>query len=154
MAKEGTWRPLSVTQGVCCLESTDMDMGMIEPIQFLYTRTIIVYGNCWITAWTSDWPPEASTESAPGAQVNAISPEWPEGAWLHSSSTPFNGWFPRRKDLYLEITPLGALLWAQGKLFISLLFCKRNNLSGPIPVYLTICIPVCHTFMLQLLKNK
>jgi len=30
-----------------------------------------------------------------------------------------------------------------GKLFISLLFCKYNNLSGPIPIYLTICIPVC-----------
>ena len=39
----------------------------------------LLYGNCWITAWTSDWPPEVSAESAAGAQVNAISPEWPEG---------------------------------------------------------------------------
>ena len=38
-----------------------------------------VYGSCWIMAWTSDWPPEVSAESAAGAQVNAISPEWPEG---------------------------------------------------------------------------
>jgi len=31
-----------------------------------------LYGNCWITAGTSDWPPEASTESAMRAQVKAI----------------------------------------------------------------------------------
>jgi len=31
-----------------------------------------MYGNCWIMAWTSDWSPEASTESATGAQVKAI----------------------------------------------------------------------------------
>ena len=37
-----------------------------------------LYGNWWITAWTSDWPPEVSAESATGAQVNTISPEWPE----------------------------------------------------------------------------
>jgi len=37
----------------------------------------------------------------------------------------FEGWFPKRKDLYLEITPLGAFPWAQdtGKLFISLFLC-------------------------------
>jgi len=36
---------------------------------------------------------------------------------------PIKGWLPRRKDLYLEIAPLGALLWVQdtGKFFISLL---------------------------------
>ena len=38
-----------------------------------------LYGNSWITAWTSDWPPEVSAESAARAQMNAISPEWPEG---------------------------------------------------------------------------
>ena len=31
-----------------------------------------LYGNCWITAWTSDWSPEVSTESAGGAQLKAI----------------------------------------------------------------------------------
>jgi len=31
-------------------------------------------------AWTSDWPPEVSADSAAGAQVNAISPEWLEGS--------------------------------------------------------------------------
>ena len=31
-----------------------------------------MYGNYWITAWTSDWPPEASTESAVGTQLKAI----------------------------------------------------------------------------------
>ena len=30
-----------------------------------------LYGNCWITAWTSDWSPEVSNESAMGAQVKA-----------------------------------------------------------------------------------
>ena len=52
-----------------------------------------------------------------------------------------------KKDLYLGITPLGALLWAQdmAKIFISLLLCKCSILSGPVPIYLTICIPVCHT---------
>ena len=38
-----------------------------------------MYGNCWITGRTSDWPPEVNAESASGAQVNAISPEWLEG---------------------------------------------------------------------------
>ena len=32
----------------------------------------LLYGNCWIMAWTSDWSPEASTESATGPQVKAI----------------------------------------------------------------------------------
>ena len=45
-----------------------------------------LYGNCWITAWTSDWPPEASTESAAGAQVNAVSPEWPPRPHLRADS--------------------------------------------------------------------
>ena len=31
-----------------------------------------VYGNCWITAWTTDGSLEASIESAVGAQVEAI----------------------------------------------------------------------------------
>ena len=68
--------------------------------------------------------------------------------------TPFKGWLPTRKDLYLEITLLGALLRAQdmGKLFILLLLCKCNNLSHPIPIYLTICIPVYHTINKE--KNK
>ena len=39
-----------------------------------------------VESWTSDWPPEASVESAAGAQVNAISPEWPEG--VEPGSTP------------------------------------------------------------------
>ena len=33
---------------------------------------LLLYGNCWVTAWTSDWSPEAITESALGAQVKAI----------------------------------------------------------------------------------
>ena len=39
--------------------------------------------------------------------------------------TPFKGWLPTRKDLYLEITLLGALLRAQdmGNLFISFFLC-------------------------------
>ena len=45
-----------------------------------------VYGNHWIIAWTSDWPHEASTESAAGAQVNAVSLEWPEGMEPGSTS--------------------------------------------------------------------
>jgi len=67
--------------------------------------------------------------------------------WSLAPRPPFKGWLPMKKVLYLEITPLEALLWAQdtGKLFISLLLCKCDNLSGPIPLYLTICIPVCHT---------
>ena len=113
-----------------------------------------LYGNCWITAWASDWPPEASAESAAGAQVNAISPQWPEGVEPCSppSYTPFKGWLSRRKDLYLVLIPLGIFLWAQnmGNFFISLLFWKCDNLSGPIPVYLTICIRVCYTSLLRL----
>ena len=31
-----------------------------------------MYGNCWIMAWTTNWSPEANTESATGAQVKAI----------------------------------------------------------------------------------
>ena len=45
-----------------------------------------LYGNSWIMAWTSDWPPEASADSAAGAQVNAISPKWPEGVEPGSTS--------------------------------------------------------------------
>ena len=41
-----------------------------------------------------------------------------------------------------------------GKLFISLLLCKCDNLSGPIPIYLTICIPVCHTHGIYVTLHK
>ena len=40
-------------------------------IWLLWNTWFLVYGNCWITAWTSDWPSEASAESATGAQVEA-----------------------------------------------------------------------------------
>ena len=33
---------------------------------------IRVYGNCWVTAWTTDWSPGERTWSALGAQVKAI----------------------------------------------------------------------------------
>ena len=101
-----------------------------------------LYGNCWITTWTSDWPPEASAESAAGAQVNAISPEWPEGVepGCTPPRPPFKGWLPRRMVLYLEITPLGALLWARdtGKIFISLLLF---NVIISMVLYLYTCLP-------------
>ena len=32
----------------------------------------MVYGNCWVTAWTTDWAPGEKTQSALGAQVKAI----------------------------------------------------------------------------------
>jgi len=49
-----------------------------------------LYGNCWITAWTSDWPPEASAESVVGAQVEAIPPARLEGVEPGSlSSKPY-----------------------------------------------------------------
>jgi len=57
------------------------------------------------------------------------------GARLHPSLTPFKGWLSRRKDLPLELSPLGALWWAQhtGELYVvSPLQC--NHLSGPIPI--------------------
>jgi len=43
---------------------------------------------------------------------------------------PFNSWLPRKKDLSLEITPPGVLLWAQdtGKIFI-LLFLRNTIIS-------------------------
>jgi len=88
----------------------------------------LLYGNCWIRAWTSDWPPEVSAESAAGTQVNAISPEWPEGVEPGPTPPrpPFKRWLPRRKDLYVEIVLLGIFLWAQdmGKIFILLLLCN------------------------------
>ena len=56
------------------------------------------------------------------------------------TETPFKGWLPRRKDLYLEITPFGAFLWAQdtGKLFISFLLC---NAIICLVQYLYTCLP-------------
>jgi len=60
--------------------------------------------------------------------------------WSQASYTPFKGWLPRRKDLYLEITSLGALLWAQdmGKIFISFLLC---NAIISLVQYLYTCLP-------------
>jgi len=69
-----------------------------------------------VESWPSDWPPEVSAESAAGHR-------WTQ---FHLSETPFKDWLRRRKDLYLEITPLGALLQAQDidKIFILLFLCN------------------------------
>jgi len=98
--------------------------------------------NLWLSTWGECWVSCRGTGECNFTWVTRRG-----GAWLHLSQTPFKGWLPRRKDFYMEITPLGALLWAwdTGKFFISLLLCKCDNLSAPIPFYLTICIPVCHT---------
>ena len=89
--------------------------------------------NLWLTTWGERWVSRRDTGEHNFTWVTRRG-----GARLHLRLTPFKGWLLRRKDFYLEITPLGALLWAQdmGELFISLLLCKCNNLSGPTPVYL------------------
>ena len=83
----------------------------------------------------------------------------PQGhRWMQVHLSDWKGWSlaprpPLRADSQggrLSIwksLPCGFLLWAHdmGKFFISLLFCKCDNLSGPMPSYLTICIPDCHT---------
>jgi len=98
--------------------------------------------NLWLTTWGERWVSRRGTGKCNFTWVTGRG-----GARLLPSESPFKGCLPRRKVLYLEITPFGALLQAQdrGKLFISLLLCKCSNLSGSIPIYLTICIPVCHT---------
>jgi len=111
-----------------------------------------VYGNYWITAWTIEWPPDASAESATGAPVHAISPEWPEG--VEPGCTP-----PRphlRADseggrISIWRSPLLELFWEPRTWVKSLFHCsfvKHNNLSGPIPVYLFILQSV-YLFALQ-----
>ena len=37
----------------------------------------VVYGNCWVRAWTTEWTPVERTRSALGAQVKAS--VWPAG---------------------------------------------------------------------------
>ena len=102
-----------------------------------------LYGNCWITAWNSDWPPEASAESAVGAQVNAISPEW-----LGSTAPrpPFKGWLPRGR----------IFIWRS---FFLESFCEprtwiRSLFHFSFVMWLSLwsnsCVPVCHTCDLQL----
>ena len=69
-------------------------------------KALYLYGNCWATAWTTDWAPEERARSALGAQVKAIGRS---GAWLHQSSSSFKGWLLLGKDLWLEIPPLWSL---------------------------------------------
>ena len=45
---------------------------------FLPLFSKLLYGNCWVTAWTTDWAPGERTRSALGAQVKAIQ-LWSEG---------------------------------------------------------------------------
>ena len=109
-----------------------------------------LYGNCWIMAWISDWPPEVSAESAAGAQVNTISPEWPEG--MEPGSTP-----PRP---HLRADSQGGRISIWRLLFLEP-FCEPRTWVSSlfhysfvtwwslwsntcIPIYLTICIPVCY----------
>ena len=82
----------------------------------------------------------------------------PQGhRWMQVHLSDWKGWSlaPRphlravsqggRLSIWESLT-CGALLWAPdiGKFFISLLRCKHDNLSGPIPIYLIVCIPDCH----------
>ena len=59
-----------------CHDVLDLCIREDSPLSYLNHWFMLwrggVYGNCWITAWTSDWSPEVSTESAAGAQVKAI----------------------------------------------------------------------------------
>jgi len=41
-------------------------------VVILLSPTVRVYGNCWVTAWTTDWAHGERTQSALGAQVKAI----------------------------------------------------------------------------------
>ena len=60
------WESTLTTACVCILSSSFF--SLVHPLYDGFK----LYGNCWITAWTSGWPPEASTESTTGAQVKAI----------------------------------------------------------------------------------
>jgi len=73
-----------------------------EEFKKLWCSYIHVYGNCWTTAWTSDWPPEASAESAAGAQVNTISPEWPLLDLPHLRADSHRGRIPIWRSFLLE----------------------------------------------------
>jgi len=77
---------LEVKESLICLHSY---LSYLDTYFFsfsLLTTCSQLYGNCWMMAWTSDWPPEASTESAMGAQVKAIHPVWLEGVKPGSTS--------------------------------------------------------------------
>ena len=51
---------------------TELEKCHLVKTIYVLLVNLSVYGNCWIMAWTSDWPPEVSTESAAGAHVKAI----------------------------------------------------------------------------------
>ena len=56
------------------------------------------------------------------------------GARLHLSYTPFKGWLPLRKALFLEIAPFGVFLWAYdtGEHFIYFLLSLSNMIILPV----------------------
>jgi len=39
----------------------------------------VLYGNCWVTAWTTDWLPGEKTQLSPGSTGEGNSCVWPEG---------------------------------------------------------------------------
>ena len=93
-----------------------------------FTTTVVpVYGNCWIMAWTTDWSPEASTQSAAGAQVKAIhlcdQKGWSLAPPLLDPPPPFKGWLPLRKDLFLEVAPLRVVVFFWCFFFLFVCFC-------------------------------
>ena len=99
-----------------------------------------LYGNCWIMDWTSDWPPEASTESAMAAQVKAIQLcDW-KGVEPGSTS-PRPHW---RADCRWGRISLwsflfaGVFLWAYntGEHFFCLFLIIYSNMT----IFLVICL--------------
>ena len=86
-----------------------------------------MHGNCWVTAWPSDWSPEASTESAVRAQVKAIQlcdrKGWSLAAPL-LDRPPFKGWLPLGRDSG-DPSFWSFLLWAYdtGEHFIYFFDC-------------------------------
>ena len=71
----------------------------------------MLYGNCRVTAWATDWSPGERTSSALGAQVKAIQQcDWKGWSLAAPPLDPILGLTATGKDLWLEIPPLWSFL--------------------------------------------
>ena len=62
----------SISEHIFLLRSTSIVFLTKLSVMGVRNLDMILHGNCWVTAWTTDWAPGERTQSALGAQVKAI----------------------------------------------------------------------------------
>ena len=122
------WLSLMISEGF-----SNLNDSMFSIPKWMYIWHFIckvyLYGNCWIMAWATDRSPEASTESAVGAQVKAIHLcDWKGWSLAPPLLDPVEG---------LTATEEGSL---SGDHFLLEFFCEPRTWAG---VFIYFQLPLC-----------